>query len=292
VQSALQLHVVGLLLGATLGAGGAEPNINPARAYAWSPNLGWLNWRPDPVSGVAIGQFICSGYVYSANVGWISLGSGSPANGMQYGNASATDYGLNVDMRGRLRGLAYGANIGWITFEDSGSPQLDLLDGRFSGYAYSANAGWISLDGAGFSLSADTISPGPDLDRDGLADDWELIYVGDLTTLTATGDADGDGLTNPQEYAAGTDPLDPDDHLRLLSVSLAPDKATVTLSWTSKPTRIYQIQSCSDWLWSAGWQNLPIGPQRSESHVTSRTVPVTAQAEFFRIEATSPLGAH
>lgn len=46
-----------------------------------------------------------------------------------------------------------------------------------------------------------------DSDSDGLADRWELDEAGNLTTLTSrTQDADGDGLTNDQEYVAITKP--------------------------------------------------------------------------------------
>ena len=34
--------------------------------------------------GAAIGEYVCSGYIYSGYVGWIHLGDGTPANGIQY----------------------------------------------------------------------------------------------------------------------------------------------------------------------------------------------------------------
>ncbi len=48
----------------------------------------------------------------------------------------------------------------------------------------------------------------PDSDGDGLADAWEMQNFGTLGR-DGTGDFDGDGATDAQEYAAGTDPLDP-----------------------------------------------------------------------------------
>ncbi|WP_367872485.1 Ig-like domain-containing protein [Luteolibacter sp. Populi] len=50
---------------------------------------------------------------------------------------------------------------------------------------------------------------GIDEDEDGLPDVWELEYLGNLDH-GPSGDPDGDGLTNMQEYVAGTDPLDMD----------------------------------------------------------------------------------
>ncbi len=48
-----------------------------------------------------------------------------------------------------------------------------------------------------------------DSDDDGLPDAWEMEYFGDLDE-TAGGDYDHDGVTNGDEYAAGTDPTQAD----------------------------------------------------------------------------------
>jgi hypothetical protein len=45
-----------------------------------------------------------------------------------------------------------------------------------------------------------------DTDSDGLPDSWETTYFGSITSQNGTGDPDGDGLTNYQEYLAGTHP--------------------------------------------------------------------------------------
>ena len=50
---------------------------------------------------------------------------------------------------------------------------------------------------------------GPDSDGDGLPDDWEMRYFGDLTH-GPNEDNDSDGLTNLQEYQHGTNPINPD----------------------------------------------------------------------------------
>ena len=44
-----------------------------------------------------------------------------------------------------------------------------------------------------------------DTDSDGLPDNWEIQYFGNLSQ-TATGDPDGDGLNNLQEYQQGRNP--------------------------------------------------------------------------------------
>jgi hypothetical protein len=59
-----------------------------------------------------------------------------------------------------------------------------------------------------FSFKIPTLSDPPsDTDSNGLGDAWELFYFGALGVVVAGGDADGDGLSNSAEYAAGSDPL-------------------------------------------------------------------------------------
>src|SRR5688572_21860368 len=65
--------------------------------FSWGANFGWMNWRSEGTSGAVLNERIASGWIYSANVGWISLGDGSPADGNQYSNATADDFGVNVD---------------------------------------------------------------------------------------------------------------------------------------------------------------------------------------------------
>lgn len=54
--------------------------------------------------------------------------------------------------------------------------------------------------------SIDDLKGGIDVDHDGLLDSWEIQYFGNITAQNGSGDADGDGLSNAQEMAAGTNP--------------------------------------------------------------------------------------
>ncbi len=136
-----------ILIGA-LAPATASTSINPTNKFAYGANIGWIDARGNTNSGAVIGEFVCSGYLYSANAGWIHLGSNAPANGIQYQNNSATDYGVNNDGLGNLRGFAYSANAGWINFESKGAPKVNLQTGKLSGSIYSANCGWIDLSNA------------------------------------------------------------------------------------------------------------------------------------------------
>ena len=68
----------------------AGSTVSPTNALAYGANIGWCNWRPDAVNGVAIDPFLCHGYIYCANVGWIHLGNGTPPNG-KYANTSGSN---------------------------------------------------------------------------------------------------------------------------------------------------------------------------------------------------------
>jgi hypothetical protein len=182
----------------------ASTTIDAVNRYAWGANVGWMDWRGDTNNGAVIGEYVCSGYIYSANAGWINLGSGSPANQIQYQNNSATDFGVNQDGLGNLSGYAWGANIGWINFTNIGAPKVNLLNGQMSGYVWSANCGWISLSNATAYVQTDTIQQGA-LAPDGLPIAWLLLNFG-TTNINANADPTGKGMTIGQDYLAGTDP--------------------------------------------------------------------------------------
>lgn len=284
-------NLLAFLLLAFVHAGHAATTISPEHAHAWGANIGWVNWRADGANGAVIGEYFCSGHIYGANVGWISLGSGAPADGQQYQNKSASDFGVNVDDAGNLRGFAYGANIGWVNFEPRGVPKVDLRTGKLSGFIYGANVGWISLSNAVAFVQTDRVAPSPDSDSDGIPDAWELRQAANLTTLTAKGDQDGDGFSDVQEYLADTDPIESSDNLRITSFSPKPDRTSVTLTWTTKPTRFYEVQRSPSLGAGSSWSDLTadaLSPDGGAS--TTKTFSDDAAAQrFYRVRAVRPL---
>lgn len=166
----------------------AASSINSVNRYAYGANVGWMDWRGDTNNGAVIGPNYCSGSIYAANLGWISLGSGTPTNGAHYQNLAASDYGVNVDSAGNLRGYAYGANIGWINFAATGAPAVDRSSGNLSGYAYGANIGWISLSNAMAFVQTTPLPPPNDLCSDAIPLTNGMLYAASTTAATTGGD--------------------------------------------------------------------------------------------------------
>jgi Tol biopolymer transport system component len=95
---------------------------------------------------------------------------------------------------------------------------------------------------------------GADSDGDGMDDDWEMAYFGTLAR-DGTGDFDGDGQTDLQEFLAGTDPTNSGSILRVLTLTPLGGGGTRVI-WAAAPGKRYQVQF-KDSLSDAGWTDLP-----------------------------------
>ena len=266
----------------------AATSIDTNNAYAYGGNFGWASAFADGTNGAVIGQYYCTGYIYSANVGWISLGNG-PSNGWNYTNLGS-DFGVNNVGGGQLSGLAYGANIGWIEFEQNyGLPTVNLFTGDLSGYAYSANCGWISLSNSVAVLQTDSLSPGP-VSPNGLPVAWQMENFGN-SNVNANADPDGDGMSNLQEYLAGTNPNDPKSRLRVTTLSRNSVGSTATLTWTSVSSRLYLVEERTNLTSSAWATNVTLGVVSPDAGLTTtRALTDTASSNrFFRVQAIIPL---
>jgi hypothetical protein len=263
----------------------ADTTIDAINHHAYGANHGWLDCRGDTANGAVIGEYVCSGYIYAANVGWINLGSGSPANGIYYQNTSASDFGVNQDGLGNLRGYAWGANIGWMNFEATGVPRVDPLTGNFSGCAWSANCGWISLSNAFARVQTDSLRPGA-LAANGLPVAWLLANFG-TTGVDPNADPDHDGMSNAQECLAGTDPNDADSNLRIRFFSRgSPTDTHIVVEWDSVPSRFYVLQATPS-LNAGAWTDYLSNPVPGWNSVGFDDMNPTNK--FFRVRTYRPL---
>ncbi len=88
-----------------------------------------------------------------------------------------------------------------------------------------------------------------DLDSDGVSDVWRLKH--NAAGLAPNADADGDGMSNAKEAAAGTNPNRPSDTMRVRDISLS--GGDVVLVWPTVQGKRYKVQSTTDLAAGASW---------------------------------------
>ena len=126
-------------------------NVDPDERWAWSKNVGWINFAPDVKGGVTVCADHLEGYAWAENVGWMRLGSHEGGDAHTYANDAADNYGVNNDGTGKLSGYAWSKNVGWIELDPEGDERvtIDPTSGSFDGHAWAENVGWIHFKGTG-----------------------------------------------------------------------------------------------------------------------------------------------
>ncbi len=98
-----------------------------------------------------------------------------------------------------------------------------------------------------------------DSDGDGIPDWWMLAYFNhptgqDADNSMANEDADGDGMSNLQEFLSGTDPGNPNSSFRITQVVVAGNDLQV--SWPTVLGKTYQLQRSVTVNLTDGWSNV------------------------------------
>lgn len=267
----------------------ADTTINTINKWAYSPSTSWINCRPTVTNGAVIGEFICSGFFYCATTGWIHLSNDDgPTNGFQYTNLG-DDWGVN-HIDGKLRGLAWAESTGWVNFEDSGNPTVDLETGRITGCAWGEGVGWIKFDGSQAFLETDGMPSGDDNDSDSIPDMWELEQTGSTNLLASgTNDYDKDGITDYDEYIAGSNPADSNSYLKVTDITLT-GGTNISLTWSSALARLYKIEENDDLMDTDGWLECGLGTLSPDSDSnTTIVLDLGSYTQlFYRIKAFIP----
>ncbi len=98
--------------------------------------------------------------------------------------------------------------------------------------------------------------------------------------LSPTLDADGDGVSNAAEQAAGTDPLNPSSYFHITGVTRSGNDAIIT--WAGVPGRNYFVQACTNPIPAKSGNYLNVSPQvpANVPGTTSYRVPGGATNRF------------
>jgi hypothetical protein len=220
-----------LLAGVPSRPAAAQDNIDPSNdgsQYGWGENAGWLNAEPKPAGGALPGVVVSdtglTGYVFSENVGWISLSCQNTAS------CGTVSYGVVNDGSGNLSGLAWGENVGWIDLRPAigGTPvagagvRIDLATGVFAGKAWAENLGWVN-----FTFTAPAIA----------AFQVETSWRRPIPTPTVTSTATSTPSFTPTATATSTGTASPTSTATATPTGTATPTATATATSTATATR-------------------------------------------------------
>ncbi|MEZ7842805.1 MAG: thrombospondin type 3 repeat-containing protein [Opitutales bacterium] len=221
---------------------GAGAEIQLANNYAFRSSQAAVSSLDTLAVVAATGSHTVSNFTISASVALDTIAPSVPV-GLSASAVSTTQINLTWTASSDAVGVAgykiyrEGVEIG----STDTSSYSDVGLSASSSYAYSLAA----YDAAGNYSSqsaAVSASTAPEVDSDNLPDDWEIQYFGDINAVNGAEaeDFDGDGISNYDEWLAGTDPSDATDLLELRPV--------VGVAWASVRDRSYEIDySDNNW---------------------------------------------
>jgi hypothetical protein len=174
----------------------------------------------------------------------------------------ANTYSLSTGASVITGTLATGNAISWLEFFNSGAgsgSNFDLYFGRMAHTITTAGTATVTANATVTLTGGGT--------TDGIPDSWWQQYLIAPANRIAAIDSDGDGFTNAQEYALGTDPTSMADAFRVTSITQA--GGITTIIWSAITGKTYQLEG-ADSLSPPNWQ--PVGaPVTASSTSASQT---------------------
>jgi type VI protein secretion system component Hcp len=98
------------------------------------------------------------------------------------------------------------------------------------------------VTGKAESNAGEVNPPDPDSDDDGMLDSWEVFFGLNVGANDAAGDADGDGLSNLDEYQLGTHPKSGSSFFKATLAVVPATPGSYQLSWNSVAGKTYVIE--------------------------------------------------
>lgn len=122
-----------------------------------------------------------------------------------------------------------------------------------------------------------------------ISDQWKTNFFGSVTNVLAdpNADPDGDGLSNLQEYLAGTDPTNAASRLQFLPFNTLPTGTNaVQVNWLSAPGKVYWLESATN-LAQPTWT--VVTHMTGDGYVQSVNVSrANARTQFYRLRVQAP----
>ncbi len=218
-----------------------------ANVYVWDAQTGAATLASVNRSGSGPGNGESGTPVLAANGRSVAFLSAATDLGPQAGNGSVHTY---------VRDIAL-ATTRLVSAKPDGTPSAANLALILP--ALSANGAWAAYDTEATDLGATDANQASDVfartigfidsDNDGMDDDWEMANFGTLAR-DGTADYDLDGMTDLQEFLAGTNPASNSSLLR------ATVGTSVTIRWTAEPGKSYKVQYQQS-VAGSNWNDLP-----------------------------------
>lgn len=177
---------------------------------------------------------------------------------------------LTSDFENTLYSGDSGSSVGHAGYQLQASPGI---------YNYS----WSDNDDAS-AIAAVIFEPAPlilpapvDDDADGMDDEWEMEYFGNLGRSDGSTDSDKNGFTDLQEFKAGSDPLDA---ASLFEISGLTGQS---ISWKAVQGKTYRVWASTDLSEANPWSIQASGIAGTPPESTYYFLPILPK-QFFKIE--------
>ncbi len=195
----------------------------------------------------------------------------------QWSGGSLSNGGENVELldpfSNIIHDFTYDDAAPWPVTPDGTGPSLEVIDTEGD---YNDPFNWRP---SAFTNGSPGLAFATDIDGDGLSNIQESALGTDPNLI----DTDGDGTSDFDELIACTDPLDFNSYFRITDVGPTANPNEIEITWASVPGKTYIIESSTTlFVWNIH------GSLVSTGMTSSTTDTMTNDQKFYRIRVTGP----